>query len=233
MCCALPSRDSKTFCAFWSVTQRKYILSDIILWQCERPHSWIGIRSEGMTYKLARRLRVCGPWTVLLTGRRVGWDSIVGGEFLLLRKLQDLPNIPEGGGGIKRPGVQLTTHFYQCLCQEWVALMTSSFPSSRYDVQNQKRYHFWTSSPRTLARSFGENISVESHSYQTENWELYIVGLLRFSSESCLSLSLRNWTSRARVTILFCSLIHINHLGVLRLTFVLSSEWWSFSCRER
>jgi len=52
----------------------------------------------GRTYKLARRLRVCGPWTVLLTGRPVGWDTIVGGEFLLLRKLQDLPSIPEGGG---------------------------------------------------------------------------------------------------------------------------------------
>jgi len=96
---AFTSRDSETFCAFWPMTLRKYILNDINLWQCERPHSVIGIRSVGRTYKLTRRLRVCGPWTVLLTGRPVERDSIVGGEFLLLRKLQDPPSIPRGGGG--------------------------------------------------------------------------------------------------------------------------------------
>jgi hypothetical protein len=87
MWCAFPSRGSKRFCALWPMRQRKYILNDVILWQCERPHSVIGIRSVGRTDKLARRLRVCGPWTVLLTGRPVERDSIVGGESLFLPKL--------------------------------------------------------------------------------------------------------------------------------------------------
>lgn len=78
---------------------------------------------------------------MLLTGRRVERDCIVGGE-VLLRKLLDPPSIPSGVVSFVWYKAAGFVAYGSFLSMPIMELMSSGRPSSRCDVQNQYRYHY-------------------------------------------------------------------------------------------